>query len=417
MNHLATRLVRLGGAALVATATLAIPALPADASTSAYGVNHVDLEITPRFCPSPGGALPPGYGGQASCPESGQPTNTIYVEQVGVGGQWSFLELSGTGSTTNDVWFPAHYSAQCSGLRKLRGARIAAGGYSGATAAFEVSIWDEDLPVDTDHRTIPGRDLDLDVPIDAIQSLYDAMYPAPTSFADMGEHAIADLVAAGVPELDARTQSSSEVIHLDFSGEVLCSGSGRFRGASDAETTPIEIVFLGIGEEPGPGWRDATIEPPTRDQQVDDQLTVAPAVTQADLIVMADPADPCRLLLSGALATNEPMSVDYRFTDELGVPSQVFTVDVDHTQVAFLDHHVDLPVRAPSLDGDDGGVGELVARDPGGALELTADDTDREQGWYQLQVTAPHSLTSDIASYDVPPCTSGSEQAIATSRN
>ncbi len=325
-------------------------------------------------------------------------------------------ELSGTGSTTNDVRIPAHYSAQCSGLRKLRGARIAAHGSSGAITAFEVSVWDEELPVDTDHRTIPGRDLDLDVPIDAIQSIHDEMYPAPTPFADMGEGAIADLVADGVPELDARSQSSSKVIHVGFSGDVLCSGLGGHRGASDPETTPVEIVFLGIGEAPGPGWREAAIDPPTRDQQVDDQLTAAPAVTQADLVVMADPADPCRPLLSGTPATNEPLSVDYRFVDELGAPSQVFTVDVDHTQVAYLDHHVDLPVRASSLEGGDDGVGELAARDPGGDLELTADDTDREQGWYRLQVTAPHSSTSDIASCNVPPCTSGSEQAIVTSR-
>jgi hypothetical protein len=79
----------------------------------------------------------------------------------------------------------------------------------------------------------------------------------------------------------------------------------------------------------------------------------------------------------------------------------VKSVEVDHTNTAYVLHHVDLPYSAkPDPSGS-------IAATPGapeGDLGITARPTDRVQGYYQLHVTAPHGLWSDEASFNVEPC-------------
>ena len=124
-------------------------------------------------------------------------------------------------------------------------------------------------------------------------------------------------------------------------------------------------------------------------------------MTQAVLTVGVDPADPCRLALSGVITTDRPMTVEYRIVDSLGAESPVRSVEVDHTNTAYVLHHVNLPRSAKPESS-----GSLAATPgtPGGDLGITARPTDRVQGYYRLHVTAPHGLWSDEASFNVEPC-------------
>ena len=132
-----------------------------------------------------------------------------------------------------------------------------------------------------------------------------------------------------------------------------------------------------------------------------DDVAAAPRVTQAVLTVGVDPADPCRLALSGVITTDRPMTVEYRIVDDLGAESPVRSVEVDQTHTAYVLHHVDLPGTATP---DPSGSVAATPGTPGGDLGVTARPTDRVQGYYRLHVTAPHGLWSDEASFNVEPC-------------
>ncbi len=68
------------------------------------GINHVTLSSDPLWCPSPGGALPPGYGGGPTCGLGDMPSNTVYVVQTETDDGWRYTDLVGTGATADDVW-------------------------------------------------------------------------------------------------------------------------------------------------------------------------------------------------------------------------------------------------------------------------------------------------------------------------
>ncbi len=227
-------------------------------------------------------------------------------------------------------------------------------------------------------------------------------------------------IEAGYSEEAARGQSEPMPISVSFRADAAPArtrrGSARCDVGADATAAPVEVVFLGVGEVPGNAWRDATIEPPAPPAPAGDlpmpgALAEGDAVTQAELVVGLDPHDACRLNLTGVITTNGPMTVEYRFVDEMGVGSQLFSVDVDQTQTAFLDHHVMLPEQAPHLDG--GGIGDWSPTEStGGPLELSDAESDNEQGWFQLHVTSPHGLWSDIEGYNVEPCTPGESDPV-----
>ena len=95
------------------------------------------------------------------------------------------------------------------------------------------------------------------------------------------------------------------------------------------------------------------------------------------------------------------MTVEYRIVDHLGAESPVRSIEVDHTNTAYVLQYVDLPrITEPDPSGS-------IAATPGTAgddLGVTAQPTDRVQGYYRLHVTAPHGLWSDEASFNVEPC-------------
>ena len=147
---------------------------------------------------------------------------------------------------------------------------------------------------------------------------------------------------------------------VEYHASVTCRWTGLFhwkRHMNNPAVVPIEVVYLGIGQEPQT-WRDATFPEPSgprrdkpepgagEDAVGSDDVAAAPRVTQAMLTVGVDPADPCRLALSGVITTDRPMTVEYRIVDDLGAESPVRSVEVDHTHTAYVLHHVDLPVTA-----------------------------------------------------------------------
>jgi hypothetical protein len=387
------------------------------------GINYVLLTSDPVWCPSPDGALPPGYGGGPTCEAGELPSNTIYVVQTETADGWRYTDLVGTGATSDDVWMAFDFEAQCRGLYRLESAHLGSGYAYGDLGSIpeevdphgEVTGWSVYLPVDQDNKTIPHRNIDADIPADRLEQIhFDQLGPSvegsPSSFVELGEQMVQSRIEAGATEAAARAESDPWPIEVSFHAELRCDrGKHALRRGAEADTAPVEVVFLGVGQVPGNAWRDATVEPPAApvgDLPMPGALAEGDTVTQAELVVGLDPSDACRLNLTGVITTNGPMTVEYRFVDEMGVGSQLFSVDVDQTQTAFLDHHVMLPEQAPHLDG--GGIGDWSPTEStSGPFELVDEESDNEQGYFQLHVTSPHGLWSDIEGYNVEPCTPG----------
>ena len=79
----------------------------------------------------------------------------------------------------------------------------------------------------------------------------------------------------------------------------------------------------------------------------------------------------------------------------------MFTTTVDQSFVSMIDHYFELP----EVESDGGEVDQLVAAEEQGfGQELTTESTDREQGFFQIQVLEPHGYWSNVADYNVEPC-------------
>ena len=266
-------------------------------------------------------------------------------------------------------------------------------------------------------KTMPTRNLAMNLDVDEV---LEDLLPGNLTAALMqqwGEEVVDLDVGLGTdPEL-ARMKSYSSTWEVPMHAEIVCKRGGVFdleREMHDSATIPVEIVWLGVGQEPGDGWRDAVLpeperepEPPTPPEPADVPLTSQTWVTQAHLSVIPDPADPCRINLSGVVVANGETDVEYRFVDELGLHTQTFTTSVDQTFTAFLDHHIVLEPVPADGPGGGGGGGQgfgLVAEGDGGIGGLTHGATDNQQGLFRLEVLGPNHLVSDVASYNVADC-------------
>ncbi len=141
-------------------------------------------------------------------------------------------------------------------------------------------------------------------------------------------------------------------------------------------------------------------------------------VEQVTLSAMSDGDDACLLHLSGVVTTNGPGEVEYRFVDELGVASQVFTAQVDQTQVAMLDHHIQLDPTDLGTGLQAHGVAPdgLIAEGDGEVGGYAHEQGDNVQGYVTVEVVAPHAASSNIASYNVDGCTTGGGASVPTTR-
>ncbi|MGI9577317.1 MAG: hypothetical protein ACR2OH_03875 [Microthrixaceae bacterium] len=405
------------------TSVLGAPGAAGAASGDSNGVNYVNFDPNPYICEF--NALPtclPDHGNGKS--------NAIYVHQSLVDGEYRFTHLSGTSTDTDDVWMQTGFSAQCGTSFRLNAASMRNGGTTGAsTSADGAGLGDGDVPwpqpVNHSNRTIPFRNVALH---QDVNDFADAHWGADDVL-QWGEDKIAMRMEAGHSEEGARSLGHIQDQIAILSATVKCRKITGFQGLFgrvDWRTTagghPVEIVYLPIGAEPGdeqPNWRDAVLpEEPTRPGPGPGRLTEGFHVNAVTLSALEDEGDACLLHLSGTITTNGPGGVSYRFVDELGHKSQVFNVDVDLTQVAMLDNHIELEPIAlgTGLHAVGGAPGELTAHDDGEIGGYAAEEGDNVQGYFYIEVFSPHMAESNIASYNVDGCTTGGTQRIPATR-
>lgn len=406
-----TRRVRLGAAALAVALVASIVGAATASAGYNSGVKYVHFGNGAQACFA-GQALPCTAGAGSGV------SNTLYVSQSDVDGEHRYTSVTGTADDPTRAWLAVTLAAGCRSLFRIEAAHLELGhsSWEGWNDPDEAGSWSHRFAgrdVAAGSKTMSERHLAVNVPVEEVVG--EILGDDVGDLLDRGEQFVADDVAAGVDPEIARRTSHAETLEIPMHAEVTCRRDSLFglfdlREMHDPATVPVRIVWLGIGAEPGEewtgDWRDAELPtpdpvptPPVPRPEVDD-LTSDPWVVQAHLSVLSDPADPCRLLLSGVLVTNGQTGVTYRFVDGFGNRSRTWTVDVDQTFTAFLDHHVDLD----TVPADPAFEPGLVAPEADGIGGLTAAPTDRVQGVYRLEVLSPNPLLSDPAGYNVLTC-------------
>ena len=410
------RFRRAGLALLVVVATAAGSLVLGNSSASAgynVGVKYVHFDDGAHACfPGQWVICDPADGVGVS--------NTLYVTQSLVDGEYRYTNVVGTAADPDLAWLSVTIEAGCRADYKLHSGHIALGhsDWEGWNDPDEAGEWSWVLsPRDLSYgdKTMSFRHLAMNLPVDEL--LVDVLGGNSVGqLLQSGEDMVASDIDGGTHPETARLKSHSVAHEMPMHAEITCKRGGLFdleREMHNSATVPLEIVWLGVGQVPGDAWRDAVLPEPAPHRNpvptarpavepADVPLTSATWVTQAHLSVVPDPVDACRLHLSGVVTTNGETDVQYRFIDDLGIHSQTFTAAVDQTFTTMLDHHVDLePV--PSDGEHPGGLG-FTAEDAGGIGGLVGEDTDREQGYYRLEVLTPNPMLSDVASYNVSPC-------------
>lgn len=106
---------------------------------------------------------------------------------------------------------------------------------------------------------------------------------------------------------------------------------------------------------------------------------------------------PAKLHLNPTIEATGKGTVKYRFIDQLGNHSQTFQIKFDKSDVKFLDHVIEIDGK-----GKPKGLGFAAAQPQGGNLGLLApNDPNLTQGYFQVEVLAPHKKLSNIADYSV----------------
>lgn len=417
-----TRLVRrliVAVLAVVAVGAASLPLWGGSASAAGYnsGVKYVDFRDGATAC-FDGQALPCVIGAGQGV------SNTIYVSQGEVAGELRYDDVVGTAQDPSEVWLAATLGAECRGSFRLHSVRIAPGhsDVEGWTLESEAGPWDERLDAHdfaAGSKTLSQRYVPISIPIEDLLGDHTLDLDVD-QLLEQGEDRVSDAVDAGVDPEVARRTSFEQTFEIPAHAEVVCNRKGLFgrtveRQMHESATLPLRIVWLGLGAEAGEewsgDWRDAQLPapdpvpappaPPASSQAVDVPLTSDTWVTQAHLSVLPDPTDECRLHLSGTLVANGETEVSYRFVDHLGQRSDTYQTEIDQTFTTFVDHHVDLePVVVDGGEFDPG----LVAPQEQSIGGLTANPTDRVQGYYRLEVLSPNPLLSAVADYNVEPC-------------
>lgn len=401
-RHLARLAVVLMVAGLFGTVLVSVQ--EALAANATRGVKYVEFNARPDVC-FEDNAVP-------CLPDAGTGrSNTLYVRQHEVDGQLRYDEVFGTGPDGN-VWFQTTLSGECASGHRLSSLRIKSGhegDHAGQTDEVDSATFSVGQPVDHDHQTVPNRNVAVHVPADLVEN--ELLMGGPVDLAAWGETRIAERVADGVSEHNARVEPYTTASWAGMNATLVCRrrSNDRYPYATDSTWHPVEIVWLGVGMEPGDetddGWRDGLLpDDPAPPAPIDPNLSIGFQVTQVHLSAIPDPADACLLHLSGVVTTTEPGVVSYRFVNELGQRSQTFDVHIDQTRTAMFAHQVQLDPVVLDPAGSDEPPDAFTAEDDGKIGGLVHEDGDNVQGYYQLEVVAPHEKLSGIASYNVDGC-------------
>lgn len=389
---------------MTAVAVLAM-ALP-ESALAIRGVKSVHFAEDDSACHS-GQALP-------CLPDSGfGQSNRVYVHQIEVDGQWVFDHMSVPGIPDGNFWMAANIGGTCKAGYKIGSARISLGLAHYESYVHEVQLWD--WPVGHPNaKHMPNKIVNVHVPFNEVFDGHPGTklfnFQTMEEIFQYGEDKIAQRVAGGMTEEEARKEGFHVDDWVPMHGTIGCEGNafGRWGYMARPDWNHLEIVYVGLGTVAELQPEEDPVPEPV------DDVTLGAILTQAFLVVEQDAQDSCRLRLSGVFTSSEPMQVTYRFVNELGVPSQSFTAEIDQTQTTMIDHYYDLPVRERPSEG----LGNVTTgggdRGVGG---LTTEETDREQGTFQIQVLAPHGYWSNIDGYNVEPCHEDLEAGLGGYRN
>lgn len=391
-----SRALALCSTALALMACLVLYDVPARAA----GVKHVHFGPALTLCTENQFQPCGDYQGLGN-------SNTLEVHQTEIGGQLVYDELHVDGIPDGHLWVAASYGAKCKAGWSLHDAEITLGildAHVNGTQLEFTSYWEGwPIPYSNGNRTIPGHVVDMWVPIEHVldpgsEENHLWGFPTEQSIYDYAESVVQSRIDGGMTEGQARALPFEEQSFLLMHGKVTCMGNtfGRVKTRATSALLPVTIEFVGNQEAEELQLDDDPPEPPSND------LVVETAVVQAHLSVMQDPADSCRLALSGVIVTNDTTQVAYRFVNQAGAKSQIFTTNVDQTFTALLDHYVEIPAVAPveSEPGLDG----LVADGRGEIGGLVQEESDNFQGTYTIEVLEPHSFQSNVAGFNVEPC-------------
>ncbi len=359
-------------------------AAPTGISHAAYNIGVKSLDFTPviDWC-LPDQALPctPGAG-------SGE-SNTLRVTQSVVDGYHQFNGLESTSAIDGSLWVAADIGAECRRGYKLFSAEVSQIGGSGDGMGIvpqEVDVAYSEVSV-PNARTMPVKRVTVEFPIDDV-SIPGGSFGDPSVAEGLfayGEDVIADRIDGGMSPAEARALPFETVVPFSMSGHVVCRGIiGAHFKYEKYYTLPTTLTIEYVGVD---------VDAPAGDQAGPADLIASPEVTDAELFVVQDPADPCTLHLSGAIHANQPMTVDYRFINPNGQPSNTYSIDIDPSLSALFDR----TVAVPMLEGNDPSDDLAVVGGHSDLDNFYAESVeDQYSGTYMLEVISPnHVLAGD----------------------
>jgi hypothetical protein len=365
-------------------------ASPADAAFYNRGVKKVDFQIAYDAC----------IEGLFTCtPNAGEGlSNRMYVNQVDTGSGYTFGDYDTT-SIFGDghLWFAATIGAECRAGYKLDSARIIPGWVYDNTfpgVPQQVHAWSAGISV-PDAKTMPSKLIALNVPMSTVFAVDGGLsivheFDTLDDVYAYGESVIAQRVASGMSEADARSQGFLFEGNVALSAEVGCAGivSGNVWRKTMPRYLPLTIEFVGV---PKPG---------AKDQVGGDDLVVPDRVTEVELTVTPSPHDECILYVSGYFRANGDLTAYYRFIDQWGQRSNAFPVELEAGILTVRSHHISIPTADTSPEGP-----SLVApTGPGQIGGLVVEDIGKVSGHYQIEVYSPNLIRSNIVGFSVDPC-------------
>ncbi len=388
---LRTALALAAGTA-AAAASLAIPAGVGHAYST--GVKSLHFVGAADEC-QPGQALPCTSG--AGIGEA----NVLTVSQEVVDGYLRFNTLGSTSSVDDSIWVAVEMGAECRLWHDM------------TLAGIDSNIGDTSSGVRLNADALgDGTDFPLYLPLPDGEVLHNAIravnVPMTTAFEaglvwsfadpqevfDAGEAEIDRRIDEGMSAAEARALPYELNTSITLAAEVVCDlpGLAQPRYVRTSAAIPLRIDYLPAEAAPAIGGSRG---------DAGHGLTIAPEVTDVELSVVPDPADPCTLHLSGVVETNGATPVQYRFIDPHGQPSNTYQIDIDDSQIGFFSRHVAVP-QAAVADPQ----GDLTTLEPdhgiGGWAVLPAAD-DAYTGTYMLEVISPNH-DSDADGFSVPFC-------------
>lgn len=217
-----------------------------------------------------------------------------------------------------------------------------------------------------------------------------------------------DLAQQGMKHDEIFSQDRSTVLPTEFRYAARVAHRNDYYDLVEAgslgiywmQTQPIWKNINVICQKGGPSRIVGPAPDPTPVPTAGDGLALGFQVNQAALAISPKPYAgkcPAKLHLNPTIEATGKGVVKYRFVDQLGHHSQIFQVAFEKSDVKFLDHVIEIDAK-----GKPKGLGFAAAQGQGGALGLTTpDNPDLVQGYFQLEVLAPHKKLSNIADFSV----------------